>query len=291
VVQTYAALCVERFLTVKDKGPAGSGQRITKEHLKEHLQPLFAGLFAALENPDLPENDYAMKCIMRVLSVVGSDIAPVTALVLQHLTTALERVCKNPVNPHFNHYLFECLAVLVRSCCGTGAGPPPGAGPDPCAQFEGLLFPPFQAVLAQDVTEFVPYVFQILAQLLNARPAAQCGLSAPYQALLPPLLSPTLWERKGNVPALTDLVRAYVGKGVAHILASNSLTGVLGVFQKLLASKVLPHAAPSLPCLPPAVPLSPPPDTPSACAPDPFFLPPSVPRPPTRTPSRCSTRW
>ena len=80
-------------------------------------------------------------------------------------------------------------------------------------------------------------MFQILAQLLSARPGVQCGLSAPYQALFPPLLSPTLWERKGNVPALTDLVRAYVGKGVAHILASNSLTGVLGVFQKLLAAK------------------------------------------------------
>ena len=74
-----------------------------------------------------------------------------------------------PVNPHFNHYLFECLAVLVRSCCGTGKGisSTDGSGSAEntvaaaCAQFEALLFPPFQAVLAQDVTEFVPYVFQV----------------------------------------------------------------------------------------------------------------------------------
>ena len=78
---------------------------------------------------------------------------------------------------------------------------------------------------------------QILAQLLSARPGTQPGLSPPYQALFPPLLSPTLWERKGNVPALTDLFRAYISKGAAHIVATNSLQGVLGVFQKLLASK------------------------------------------------------
>jgi exportin-2 (importin alpha re-exporter) len=237
VIQTYAALCIERFLTVKDRD-AGTGQtapRVTKEHLMAYLQPLFSGLFAVLENQDLPENDYVMKCIMRVLSLVGSDIAPVTELVLQHLTKALERVCRNPANPHFNHYLFECLALLVRSACSV---PSPEAAISACNKFEALLFPPFQAVLSQDVVEFVPYVFQILAQLLSARPGAQSGLSGPYKALFPPLLSPVLWERRGNVPALTDLYRAYITKGMADILAANHLTGVLGVFQKLLASKV-----------------------------------------------------
>ena len=234
VIQTYAALCIERFLTVKDKNAEGGmTQRITKEHLSPHLVPLFSGLFKVFQNEDLTENDYAMKCIMRVLIVLGSDIGPVTPLVLQHLTAALERVCKNPVNPHFNHYLFECLAVLIRSCCST-----PEASASACPQFEALLFPPFQSVLAQDIAELTPYVFQILAQLLSARPGKQSGLSPAYKALFPPLLSPMLWERKGNVPALTDLFRAYIVKGMNDIVAGNHLPGVLGVFQKLLASKV-----------------------------------------------------
>jgi exportin-2 (importin alpha re-exporter) len=237
VIQTYAALCIERFLTVKDRDAATNQMtpRVTKEHLMEYLQPLFSGLFAVLENRDLPENDYVMKCIMRVLSLVGTDIAPVTELVLNHLTQALERVCRNPANPHFNHYLFECLALLVRSACNVPSADQALAA---CTKFEALLFPPFQAVLSQDVVEFVPYVFQILAQLLSARPGAQCGLSPAYLALFPPLLSPALWERKGNIPALTDLYRAYISKGMKEILAGNYLTGVLGVFQKLLASKV-----------------------------------------------------
>ena len=234
VIQTYAALCLERFLNLKDKSSTGLMiARITKEDLNPHLQQIFSGLFAVLENEDLPENDYAMKCIMRVLSVVGPDIAPITPLVIRHLTAALEKLCKSPVNPHFNHYLFECLAVLIRSCCAT-----PEAANAACSQFETLLFPPFQSVLSQDVAELTPYVFQILAQLLSARPGKQSGLSAPYRALFPPLLSPMLWERSGNVPALTDLFRAYVVKGMAEIVSGNHLNGVLGVFQKLLASKV-----------------------------------------------------
>jgi exportin-2 (importin alpha re-exporter) len=234
VIQTYATMCIEKFLTVKDRSPSGvMVQRITKEHLSPSLQHLFSGLFKVLENDDLPENDYAMKCVMRVLSILGPDIGPVTPLVLQHLTGALERVCKSPVNPHFNHYLFECLAVLIRSCCAT-----PDAASAACPQFETLLFPPFQSVLSQDVAELTPYVFQILAQLLSVRPGVQTGLSVPYRALFPPLLSPVLWEKKGNVPALTDLFRAYVMKGMSEIVSGNHLPGVLGVFQKLLASKV-----------------------------------------------------
>ena len=234
VIQTYACLCIEKFLTVKDRDVNGTvTQRIRKEHLNPHLVPLFSGLFKVFENEDLSENDYAMKAIMRVLSVLGSDIGPVTPLILQHLTASLLKICKNPVNPHFNHYLFECLAVLIRSCCSS-----PETSNTACSQFESLLFPPFQSVLAQDIAELTPYVFQILAQLLSVRPGKQSGLSPSYKALFPPLLSPVLWERKGNVPALTDLFRAYIVKGMADIVSGNHLSGVLGVFQKLLASKV-----------------------------------------------------
>mmetsp|Transcript_30239 Transcript_30239/g.50587 ORF Transcript_30239/g.50587 Transcript_30239/m.50587 type:complete len:1000 (+) Transcript_30239:127-3126(+) len=240
VIQTYAAMCIERFLTVKDRDTASgkAAPRITKESLAPHYQTLFAGLFAVLENPDLPENDYVMKCIMRTLVVIGSDVGPVTELVLSHLTTALERVCKNPINPHYNHYLFESVALLVRSCCIPSANSAltPESAMAFATRFESLLFPPFQAVLSQDVVEFVPYVFQILGQLLCSRPA-NSGWSDAYKALFPPLLSPVLWERRGNVPALTDLFTAYISRGMTEIVGGGHLTGVLGVFQKLLASK------------------------------------------------------
>ena len=241
-----SAYCIERFLSVKDRLPStdplagGTNQlRITKQHLMPYLQQLFAGLFQVLDNPDLPENDYVIKCIMRVLSTLGHEVSPVIELTLNKLVVSLERVCKNPSNPLFNHYLFECIACMVKAVClpSTHISSNPAVSAAACNQFEALLFPPFQAILGQDVIEFVPYVFQILAELLSARPVGS-GLSTPYRVLFPPLLAPTLWERKGNVPALIDLLTAYVFVGMKDIIVSGCIEGVLGVFQKLLASKV-----------------------------------------------------
>uniref|UniRef100_A0A7S1Z2N2 Exportin-2 C-terminal domain-containing protein n=1 Tax=Trieres chinensis TaxID=1514140 RepID=A0A7S1Z2N2_TRICV len=87
-----------------------------------------------------------------------------------------------------------------------------------------------------DVSEFTPYVFQVLAQLLEYRPR-DSGLGDAYKSLFPPLLTPMLWERKGNIPALTRLLQAYLLKGASEIVAMGQLMGLLGVFQKLVSSK------------------------------------------------------
>ena len=240
VVQTYAAVCIERFLSIKDKN-AITGEnmiRITKQDLTPFLQPLLTGLFAVLDNPDLPENDYVMKCIMKVLPVIGTDVLPLVGPVMSKLTTALARVCAKPMNPHFNHYLFESLAVLVKSVCiDTKATSSTAEISAIYLQFESLVFPPFQSVLNQDVTEFIPYVFQVLALLLSARPPAS-GLSDSYKALFPPLLSPVLWKQRGYVPALSDLFKAYIITGMSDILIGKHLEGILGIFQELLSVKV-----------------------------------------------------
>lgn len=238
VIQTYSAMTIERFLSIKDRVNEGGVEvqvsRIKKEHLTTHAQTLMAELFSVLENPELPENDYVMKCIMRLLVVLGNEIIPLTELVLHKLTIIFERVAKQPINPHYNHYLFECYAVFIRSCC-LNSGNPTEAVSNACDQFEAMLFPPFQLVLNENVEEFTPYVFQLLAQLMSYRPGS--GVSEPYKILFPPILSPDLWECKGNVPALTDLLCTYLKRGSQFVAATKSLEGVLGVFQKLLSSR------------------------------------------------------
>lgn len=82
-----------------------------------------------------------MKAIMRCLSVAQADVVPLAPQLIGYFNTALDRVCRNPRNPLFNHYLFESTAVLVGSACA--------ANPQLTEQFEALLFPPFQLVLAQ----------------------------------------------------------------------------------------------------------------------------------------------
>ena len=166
--------------------------------------------------------------------VLGTEIVPLTELVLKKLTVLFERVATKPVNPHYNHSLFECYAVFIKSCCLDSTSGPEAVS-RACDQFEAMLFPPFQVVLSEEVDEFTPYVFQLLAQLLSYRPGQ--GLSQPYKVLFPPILSPKLWELKGNVPALTDLLVAYINRGAEYVVSINSLEGVLGVFQKLLSNR------------------------------------------------------
>lgn len=84
----------------------------------------------------------------------------------------------------------------------------------------------------------MPYVFQILSQLVELRPAP---LPAIYMNLFSPLLTPLLWERSANVPALVRLLQAYLHKAPQEIIAQQKLGAVLGVFQKLIASRHTDH--------------------------------------------------
>lgn len=70
---------------------------------------------------------------------------------------------------------------------------------------EGMMMPPFQTVLEQEITEFQPYFVQIIAQLLEGRGAP---LPEVYLQILPSLLQQPLWATKANQPALTRLVSA-----------------------------------------------------------------------------------
>lgn len=228
VVHSYAAIAVERLLSLRQAGrPA-----FTPEELGPHLQLLLEKLFAAFRFPESGENEYLMRCVMRVITFVGKAVAPAAPACLQQLSSQLLAVCKNPQQPGFNHYLFESVAALVRYGCE--------ADPRAVSTYEEMLFPPFQVVLQEDVQEFHPYVFQILAQLLDLRPP---GTPAPevYHAIFPPLLTPVFWERSGNVPALVALLQAYVSRAAGAVVARGYLSPVLGVFQKLIASKAHDH--------------------------------------------------
>jgi exportin-2 (importin alpha re-exporter) len=227
VVHTFAAYAIERILFTKEEVTGGASvPKIRSADLTAFVEPLFTGLFAIVDNEEHNENDYVMKCVMRALVRVGKDIIPVTQVVIAKLTAALGRVAKNPRNPQFNHYLFESIAVLVRSVCSTDASA--------TSMMEPLLFEPFNIILQLDIAEFTPYVFQILAQLLEYRPVG-AGLGPAYEVLFPPLLTAALWEKRGNVPALARLLQAYIRQAAPELV--HQLNPILGIFQKLLTAK------------------------------------------------------
>eukprot|EP00531_Pseudo-nitzschia_arenysensis_P000987 CAMPEP_0116134468 /NCGR_PEP_ID=MMETSP0329-20121206/10661_1 /TAXON_ID=697910 /ORGANISM="Pseudo-nitzschia arenysensis, Strain B593" /LENGTH=972 /DNA_ID=CAMNT_0003629179 /DNA_START=82 /DNA_END=3000 /DNA_ORIENTATION=+ len=234
-VHSLAANSIEQVLRNKTSDASGKGtDKITEATIQPHLQELFTGLFQIVDNAALNENEYVMKCIMTTLDKAGENVIPVTGIVFEKLSAALERVCKNPRNPGFNHNLFESIAILVRSICMKDVSQ--------IHQLEQMLFPPFQMILQMDILEFSPYVFQILAQLLEFRPA-EAGLGDAYTSLFPPLLTASLWEKSGNVPGLTRLIRAYLMQAAPYIVSNNHLMPVLGIFQKLNSSRATEGSA------------------------------------------------
>ena len=228
VVHSYAAACVEKILIMKD--PAGSAL-LKQQDLTPITEDLLKNLFGAFDFPGSIENEYVMKAVMRSFSGLQDAVIPYLAHLLPPLTNKLSQAAKNPTRPHYNHYLFESLSLSIRIVCKTN----PGA----VANFEQVLFPVFEEILKTDVQEFVPYVFQIMSLMLELH--TEGNVPEPYMALFSFLLVPLLWERPANIHPLVRLLQAFISRGAAQVVAQNKITGLLGVFQKLIASKSNDH--------------------------------------------------
>lgn len=221
VVHSYAASCVEKLLLVKEDGARA---RYTSADIGPYLLELMTNLFSALQKQESEENQYVMKCIMRVLGVADISI-DVASPCINGLTSILNRVCENPKNPVFNHYIFEAVAVLVRRACEKNSSL--------VSTFEQSLFPSLQMILAKDVAEFFPYAFQLLSQLveLNSPP-----IPPHYMQIFDILLLPDSWKKPGNVPALVRLLQSFLQKAPHELNREGRLNQVLEIFNKLVTA-------------------------------------------------------
>lgn len=225
-VYTYAAVAVERVLAMTDE----SGKPvIDPSSIAPLASSVLEHLFSLVEKDHAPEkvqeNEFVMRCIMRVLIVLKDGVAAVAENVLKHLTTTTTIIAANPSNPKFYYYHFESIGALIRFT--------------PMAQSAALgsaLFNPFVAILSNGVEEFIPYVFQLLAALLEAEPTQP--LPSQYKPLIAPILGPHLWEQRGNIPGLVRLLSAIVPRAASDLVSANQVESVLGIFQKLVSTKV-----------------------------------------------------
>ncbi|WFD35077.1 importin-alpha export receptor [Malassezia cuniculi] len=232
VTRTYAAIAIERVLFLRSNG----SMLFSAEDVQPFAEEVLRALFSAIERGESPEkvaeNDHLMKCAMRVLLTARHVNVSYTGMVLEHLVNIISVTSRNPSNPRFTQFLFETLAALVRFA-GTGSAAQ-------LSQMETAVFGPFTHILQADVAEYIPYVFQIMAQLLEAHAQHTPGEVLPpaYASLLPPLLMPALWEQKGNVPALVRLLKAYLAQAPEHIVNNGHVEALLGVYQKLISSRL-----------------------------------------------------
>ena len=255
VVRTYAATGIERLLAIRDNavnGGQGTQLRYGRDFLlAQGAEPLIVGLFGCLSGTSsggnviggngigggdcgelIEENEYVMKAILRVLAVLREAAAPYSAELFAKLIESLRAVAKNPRNPAYNHYLFEAIAVLARSLVAAQ----PAAHP----VVEKLVLPVLNEVLAADVVDFFPYVFQLYALLIDSAPQGALSSSpdtaATYIALLRKLLLPALWDRSGVISAQSRLIQAYVRSAPECLVREGLVEPLLGLCQHLLGA-------------------------------------------------------
>ena len=232
VACTYAAISIERILFLRTHGQ----RMFTSDDIAPLCQNMLEALFAAVEQHDTPEKvaetDHVMKCVMRVLLTAKDKVAAYAPDLLSHLASIVRVTARNPSNPRFTQFLFESISALVKAAGTSSAAQ--------VAAMEEHLFPVFTEVLQADVAEYIPYVFQIMAQLLEAHAMLDKERTLPdaYASLLPPLLMPALWEQKGNVPALVRLLQAYLQQAPAYLVQHGHVESCLGIYQKLISSRL-----------------------------------------------------
>ncbi|KAI9569377.1 armadillo-type protein [Boletus coccyginus] len=208
VTYTYAAITIDRILFIKK----GMQLLFTQADVHDFAADLLNAVLAKIEGAGTPErvaeNDHLMKCAMRVIVTARQTLTPVYQQVLQRLVAILGTISKNPSNPNFDQYIFESISALMRFVVhGTPATLP---------TFEQALFGPFTIILQQDIDQYIPYVFQILAQMLSLQTAG-----------------------KGSIPGLVKLLRAFLARDASEMVKAGQLEGVLAIVQqRLVPSKM-----------------------------------------------------
>ncbi|KAI6026014.1 CAS/CSE protein [Pisolithus marmoratus] len=228
VAYTYAAITIDRILSIK----TGSQLMFSQTDVHDFAADLLGAILAKVEGAGTPEkvaeNDHLMKCAMRIIITARQTLTPVYQQVLQRLVAILGVISKNPSNPNFDQYIFESISALMRFVVhGT---------PSTLPTFEKTLFGPFTFILQQDIDQYIPYVFQILAQMLDMHTT---GVPTEYRSLLPFLLMPAPWQQKGSIPGLVKLLRAFLAHDADEMVANNQIASVLAIVQqRLIPSKV-----------------------------------------------------
>lgn len=225
VVHTYAAICIEKLITVRDKNGTGqSAPRYDPASMRASLLQMVEPMLQIIAaSKGIPMNEYLMRGVARIFSFLKQQGADTGLRTLRPLATILVAMSANPSNPVFNHNLFEAIASIVKVCVPTQ--------PD---AVEAALLPSFGQILERNVADFLPYTFQILGLLLDATPSVK----PLYQELFARLLSPELWRAQANVPGLIRLFRAYFCKhAVFGDLLRAHLQAILERFQFVLHNR------------------------------------------------------
>ncbi|KAJ6581319.1 CAS/CSE protein [Mycena capillaripes] len=228
VTYTYAAITIDRILSIRRDNANLFAQADIHDLAPSLLATLLSKIESAGTAEKMAENDHLMKSAMRVILTARQTLTPGYEQTLGRLVGILGVISKNPSNPLFDQYIFESISGLMRFIVeGT---------PTTLPTFEGALFGPFTIIIQQDIEQYIPYVFQLLAQMLSLHTG---DVPDQYRPLLPLLFTPATWQQKGSIPGLVKLLKAFLARDSTQMMASGQIANVLAVVQqRLIPSKL-----------------------------------------------------
>lgn len=233
-VNTFTSITIEKILSLRNPNKNDemlfNKNDLSTEIINNLLIELFKLIFKMGLTPEkLSENEFLMKCIMRIL-IISEDLLDNNSIlqILNELIKIIEIISKNPSNPKFSHYTFECICIILKN------------NNQNIIQFYEILKNSLFNILGQDIQEFIPYSFQILSYILEKYPQ-NVEIPIEYEQLIKPLCSPQVWEFKGNIPAIQRLLSSIIKFKPNLFNNDENITPILGIYQKLLSSKVNDH--------------------------------------------------
>ncbi|OIR56898.1 MAG: importin-alpha export receptor [Amphiamblys sp. WSBS2006] len=228
-VSTYAAFAVEKLFSLKKAG----GFVFEREETEAIVGGIFRALLKAITHKrrieKTCENEFYPRALVRIsLFSGGAHLSPST---LSELALVSSQLVNAPSFPVFSYHLFETISAFLHSCV---------SAKDSLAMFESAFFPVLQSILQNDVAELSPFVFQILAFILEKAPAGHC-FSEMHCQILPVLFTHGLWTDPVTVPFLARLLCAYMRAMKPAFLDSGYVQQTLSVFKTLLGARSTEH--------------------------------------------------
>ncbi|CBZ50338.1 putative IMPortin-alpha re-exporter [Neospora caninum Liverpool] len=239
IVHTYAAYALERLLNTKQNGKFKIDKASAAPLLKqatEILLRLLETTRSRASTDGLFENEFIMSCLLRIFIFLKEDAMSTAMPALSVVLACIQAVAAKLSNPSFSHYLFECLATLVKIV---------SASTEHRAQMEAQVIPVLSVLIQQTLHDFIPYCFQVLGLLLETAEDRNAATSQLYVELYRHLLQPSVWAAsQGNVPALIRLIGSYCRRHVLFTdLIKDNMQTLLERFQYCLYHKKLMSAS------------------------------------------------
>lgn len=205
VNQSYAAACIDKFLTKQDK--VTRKPVINKDNIGEGtVTQLLQNLCALLSEQ---KNLYAMRALYRVIQISQEKIQAFSETLGQVLQKFIQDAAndEDDQSPNYIYLLFETAALSLKYT---------GSNEASMAQLRTALLPSLIFIIENNKTELMGYAFQIFALFV----ASHDELQEVYKALTQSLLANQAnWAKdmKYLMPAMGQFLIAMICKHPQHV--------------------------------------------------------------------------